>query len=53
MVQYMDVLGPECKLKQCLQVMPRNWIPKSANIALIEIQETLTHMENMVDDEDS
>ena len=32
---------------------PRNWIPKSANTAPIEIQETLTHMENMVDGKDS
>ena len=52
-VQYMDVLGPELEIKQNLQVRPRNWIPKSANIALIEISETFTHMENTVNGEDS
>ena len=35
-VQYMDILGPECEIKQNLQVKPRNLIPKSANIAPIE-----------------
>ena len=52
-VQYMDVLGPEREIKQNLQVRPRNWIPKSANIALIAISETFTHMENTVSGEDS
>ena len=37
MVQYMDVLGPEHEKKQNLQVKPRNWISKSANVPPIEI----------------
>ena len=52
-VQYMDVLEPECEIKQNLQVRPRNWIPKSANIALKEVNETFTHMENTINGEDS
>ena len=52
-VQYMDVLGPECEIKQNLQVKPRNWIPKSANITPIEINETFTCMENTINGEDS
>ena len=49
----MDVLGTEHEIKQNLQVRPRNWIPKSANIALIEINETFTHMENTVNGEEN
>ena len=52
-VQYMDVLGPEHEIKQNLQVRPRNWIPKSANIALIEVNKTFTRMENTINGEDS
>ena len=52
-VQYMDVLEPECEIKQNLQVRPRNWIPKSANIALIEVNETFTCMENTINGEDN
>ena len=52
-VQYMDVLGPEREIKQNLQVRPRNWIPKSANIALIEVNETFTCMENTINGEDN
>ena len=52
-VQYMDILGPECEIKQNLQVRPRNWIPKSVNIALIEVSETFTYMENIIIGEDS
>ena len=52
-VQYMDVLGPEHEIKQNLQVRPRNWIPKSANIALIEVNKTFTHMENTINGEDN
>ena len=52
-VQYMDVLGPECEIKQSLQVKPRNWIPKSVNIAPIEVTETFTHMENMSNGQDN
>ena len=52
-VQYIDVLGPECEIKQHLQVRPRNWIPKSATIAPIEVNETFTHMESTIDSEDS
>ena len=49
----MDVLGPEHQIKQNLQVKPRNWIPKSANITPIEVNETFTHMENTINSEDS
>ena len=49
----MHVLGPECEIKQNLQVKPRNWIPKSVNITLIEVNETFTHMENTINGEDS
>ena len=52
-VQYMDVLGPEHEIKQNLQVRPRNSIPKSAKIALIEVNKTFTHMENTINGEDS
>ena len=52
-VQYMDILGPEREIKQNLQVRPRNWIPKSANIALIEVNKTFTRMENTINGEDS
>ena len=51
-VQYMDVLGPECEIKQNLQVKPRNWIPKAANIMPIEVNKTFTHMENTINSED-
>ena len=50
-VQYMDVLGPEREIKQNLQVKPRNWIPKSANIPPIEIHETFTNIEDTMNDE--
>ena len=50
-VQYMDVLGPECEIKQNLQVKPRNWIPKSANVPLIEIHETFTNIEDTMNGE--
>ena len=49
----MDVLGPKREIKQNLQVRPRNWIPKSANIALIEVNETFILMENTINGEDS
>ena len=52
-VQYMKVLGPEREIKQNLQVRPRNWIPKSVNIAPIEVNETFTRMENTINGEDS
>ena len=52
-VQYMDVLGPEREIKHKLQVRPRNWIPKYANIAPIEINETFTRMENTINGEDN
>ena len=52
-VHYMDILGPECEIKQNLQVRPRNWIPKSVNIAPIEVNETFTHIENTINGEDS
>ena len=41
------------KKKQILQVKPRNWIPKSANITPIEVNETFTQMENTINGEDS
>ena len=50
-VQYMDVLGPEHKIKQNLQVKPRNWIPKSANVPPIEIHETFMNIEDTINDE--
>ena len=53
MVQYMDVLGPEHEIKQQLQVRPRNWIPKSANITPIEVNETFMCIESTIDSEDS
>ena len=49
----MDVLGPEHEIKQNLQVKPRNWIPKSANITPIEVSKTFTCMENTINGEDS
>ena len=49
----MDILGPEHEIKQNLQVRPRNWVPKSANIAPIEVNETFTHMENTINSEDN
>ena len=51
MVQYMDVLGPEHKIKQHLQVKPRNWISKSANVSLIEIHETFANIEDTINGE--
>ena len=51
MVQYMDVLGPEHKIKQNLQVKPRNWIPKSANVPPIEIHETFMNIEDTINGE--
>ena len=53
MVQYMDVLGPEHEIKQHLQVRPRNWIHKSANIVPIDSNRTFTHMESTIDSEDN
>ena len=53
MVQYMDVLGPEHEIKQHLQVRPRNWIPKSANIVPIEVNKTFSGTENTMDGEES
>ena len=52
-VQYMDILGPERKIKQNLQGRPRNWIPKSANIAPIEVNKTFTCMEKTVNGEEN
>ena len=49
----MDIWGPEHETKQNLQVRPRNWLPKSANIAPIEVSETFTHIENTINGEDS
>ena len=48
----MDVLGPKHEIKQNLQVKPRNWIPKSANVMLIEVNKTFTRIENMINGED-
>ena len=50
-VQYMDVLGLECKIKQNLQVRPRNWISKSASIPPIEVQETFINIEHTINGE--
>ena len=50
-VQYMDVLGPECEIKQNLQVKPRNWIPKSANVPPIEIHKTFINIEDTISGE--
>ena len=47
-VQYMDVLGPECEIKQSLQVRPRNWISKSASVPPIEVQETFINIEDTI-----
>ena len=51
MVQYMDVLGPEHEIKQHLQVKPRNWISKSANVPPIEIHETFANIEDTINSE--
>ena len=48
MVQYMDVLGLKREIKQHLQVKPRNWISKSANVPPIEIHETLANIEDTI-----
>ena len=48
----MDVLGPEHEIRQNLQVKPRNWIPKSANITPIEVNETFTCIENTINGKD-
>ena len=47
-VQYMDVLGPECEIKQNLQVRPMNWISKSASVSPIEVQETFISIEDTI-----
>ena len=52
-VQYMDVLGPGHEIKQNLHFKPRNWIPKSANVTLIEVNKTFTCMDNTINGEDS
>ena len=44
----MDVLGPECEIKQNLQVRPRNWISKSASVLKIEVQETFINIEDTI-----
>ena len=51
MVQYMDVLGLEREIKQHLQVKPRNWISKSANVPLIEIHKTFANIEDTINSE--
>ena len=50
-VQYMDVLGPEREIKQNLQVKPRNWISKSANVPPIEIHKTFANIEDTINGE--
>ena len=50
-VQYMDVLGPEREIKQNLQVKPRNWISKSANVPPIEIHKTFANIEDTIKSE--
>ena len=47
-VQYMDVLGLECEIKQSLQVRPRNWISKSASVPPIEVKETFINIEDTI-----
>ena len=47
-VQYMEVLGPECEIKQSLQVIPRNWISKSVSVSPIEVQETFINIEDTI-----
>ena len=47
-VQYMDILGPECEIKQNLQVRPRNWISKSTSVSPIEVQETFINIEDTI-----
>ena len=51
MVQYMDVLGLEHEMKQNLQVKPRNWISKSANVPPIEIHKTFANIEDTINGE--
>ena len=51
MVQYMDVLGLQREIKQNLQVKPRNWISKSANVPPIEIHETFANIEDTINGE--
>ena len=50
-VQYMDVLGLEREIKQNLEVKPRNWIPKSANVPPIEIHKTFANIEDTINGE--
>ena len=50
-VQYMDVLGLEREIKQNLQVKPRNWIYKSANVPPIEIHETFANIKDTINGE--
>ena len=50
-VQYMDVLGPEREIKQNLQVKPRNWIPKSANVPTLEFHETFKDIKDTMNGE--
>ena len=50
-VQYMDVLGPECEIKQNLQVKPRNWISKSTNVPPIEVHKTFANIEDTINSE--
>ena len=52
-VQYMNILGPEREIKQSLQMRPRNWISKSANITPIEVHKTFTCMENTINGQDN
>ena len=47
----MDVLGLEHEIKQNLQVKPKNWISKSANIPPIEIHKTFTNIEDTINGE--
>ena len=47
-VQYMALLGPECEIKQSLQVRPRNWTSKSAFVPPIEVQETFINIEDTI-----
>ena len=49
----MDVLGLELERKQNLQVKPRNWISKSANVPPIEIHKTFTNIEDTINGEHS
>ena len=47
----MDVLGPEHEIKQNLQVKPRNWISKSANVLPIEVHDTFANIEGTINSE--